>query len=204
MAQFYERYWAERDGTLDDFDLKWPYLAPHLPRQSGITILDLGCGNGAILHQLQKLNPNASYIGLDVSAEGLRVARQNLPGVNLMAIEDGGKFPLADASVDFIFSSEVIEHIYDTRNAFQEMGRVLKPGGSVLLTTPHHGFVKNLMLTVFGFDSHFDPMGPHVRFFSKRTLDRALRQNGIVPQRWGYYGRFYPVSHSIYVIGKKS
>ena len=60
------------------------------------------------------------------------------------------------------------------------------------------------MLTLVGFDSHFDPMGPHVRFFSKRTLDRALRENRLVPEKWGHYGRFYPVPHSIYVLAEKA
>lgn len=114
MAEFYERYWAERDGQLDDFAVKWPHLSRHIPRNGGITMVNFGCGNGAILHELRKLNSTASYLGLDVSAEAMRVARENLPNVGFYAIEDGGKLPIADAGVDFIFSSEVIEHVSTT------------------------------------------------------------------------------------------
>lgn len=204
MAQFYERYWNNDSGHLPDFHIKWPKLRQFIPNQKNITILDFGCGQGAILEELKKINPDARYIGLDVSGTALEKAKKRLPGVEFHLIVDGEKLPLGDRIVDFIFSSEVIEHIYDTENAFSEMTRILKPGGQVLLTTPYHGFLKNLAITLTGFDKHFDPFGPHIRFFSKKTLLDGLRGRGLDILKVGYYGRFYPLSHSIFVLAKKT
>ncbi|MCX6776410.1 MAG: class I SAM-dependent methyltransferase [Candidatus Micrarchaeota archaeon] len=203
MPKFYDRFWSDKKGKLGDFALKWPKLSRYIPRGDAV-ILDFGCGNGEIIKEMMLLNPKAKYIGLDVSKKALSAASAKLPKAEFQLIEDGGCFPLKSASVDFIFASEVVEHIYDTENAFSEIARVLRPNGGVLLTTPYHGIIKNLLTVLLAFDSHFDPEGPHIRFFSKNSLFSCLRKAGLEPVEHGYYGRFYPVPHSIFVLAKKS
>lgn len=200
--RFYERFWDGDSDRLADFELKWPVLSPFIPREGG-SILDFGCGKGEIIGAIKKLNPSARYSGADVSSAALDYASKKYPDVAFVKIEDGGPLPYEDNSFDFIFTSEVIEHVYDTENAFKEIARVLRPGGSILLTCPYHGYLKNLFITLFGFDKHFNPIGPHVRFFSKNTLARCFGAVGLAPIKWGHYGRFYPVPHSIFVIAKK-
>jgi ubiquinone/menaquinone biosynthesis C-methylase UbiE len=204
MSGFYERYWEDGRHELSDFSIKWPRLQGYIPRQPGITIMDFGCGSGHILTEIQRLNPQARLLGLDVSGNALRDAGTRLPEADLRPIRDGDAFPVDDASVDFIFTSEVIEHIYDTENAAAELYRVLRPGGSMLLTTPYHGFVKNLAIVLLNFDTHFDPVGPHVRFFSRTSLTSLLTRQGFEIAEYGVYGRFYPVPHSMYVLARKS
>jgi len=202
--KFYENYWSEESEKLSDFSIKWPKLKQYIPLDSGITVFDFGCGHGSILKEIAKINPAASYIGVDVSENGLNQARKNLPTAVFHKINDGGRIPLEDNSVDFIFSSEVLEHVYETENAFFELSRVLKPGGKFLLTVPYHGFIKNLLIALFGFDRHFDPIGAHIRFFSKKTLFNLLNKFGFNVIKYGYYGRFWPIPHSIWVLAGKS
>jgi len=168
MSKFYENYWGGNVGYLGDFNLKWPKLKKLIPLEDNITIIDFGCGNGKILEEIKKINPKANLIGLDVSETALEQARKNLPEVELYKINDGEKIPLKSEIADFIFSSEVIEHIYDIENAFSEMARILRPGGKILLTTPYHGLIKNLLITIFAFNKHFNPVGSHIRFFTKK------------------------------------
>lgn len=201
--QFYENYWLDSTECLHDFRLKWPRLKKVIPSDTGVVVVDFGCGNGQIIREMNKINPKAEYIGLDISETALKSAKAILPGCKFYKIEDGGSFPLKDKSVDFIFSSEVIEHVYDTENAFSEISRILKANGKLLLTTPYHGFVKNLLIALFAFDSHFNPIGPHIRFFSKRTISNLLKRYGMEPIKYYYYGRFFPLSHSIVVLAKK-
>jgi len=204
MKTFYERYWQGRTGTkLKDFDLKWPKLRRYIPSTKEIVILDFGCGNGKIIKEMMSVNPKAKIIGLDVSESALKVASELLHGVEFRRIVDGGRFPIADGAVDFIFTSEVIEHVYDVRNAFSEMSRVLRLGGRILLTTPYHGFLKNILIVLFNFEKHFDPTGPHVRFFTKKSLVSCFRKAGLEPHEHGYFGRFYPFPHCIFVVAEK-
>lgn len=200
---FYEKYWSRPEGNLSDFKQKWPVLKNFIPLEKEKVILDFGCGNGAILREMAILNPEARYIGIDVSGVALEAAKKKLPATVFYKVGDGEKFPLSDKSIDFVFSSEVLEHVYDIENALSELQRVLKPGGKILLTVPYHGFIKNILITIFAFNRHFDPAGPHIRFFSKKTLFDLLNKFDFNVIKYGYYGRFYPISHSIYVLAEK-
>lgn len=201
--QFYENYWNRQSDYLSDFPLKWPKLKKFIPIDDNITIIDFGCGNGKILEEIKKINPKAKLIGLDVSEIALKEAERNLPEVEFYKIVDGEKFSLNDRIADFIFSSEVIEHIYDTENAFMEMARILKPNGKILLTTPYHGVIKNLLIIIFDFNTHFNPVGAHIRFFTKKTLLGLLNKNNLKLIKIGYYGRFWPINHSFFVLAEK-
>lgn len=118
--------------------------------------LDLGCGSGRFL----ELAPNG--VGADPDPES--------PGLPL----DEGNVPLEHASVDLVWCSEVIEHVADPLALLFEARRVLRPGGRLLLTTPSHGPLRRVALAALRFDSHFDPLGGHLRFFSRRSLTRTL------------------------------
>ena len=201
---FYERYWAsQKDGKPSDFAHKWPVVQRLIPREPGLTILDYGCGNGEILQELRAINSGARYIGVDVSETALATARAAFPEATFHHVSDGQRVPVAAGSVDFIFCSEVIEHVYDTEVVFSEFARLLRQGGQVLLTTPYHGLIKNLLLVSLVFDRHFNPKGPHVRFFSKNSLFGCLKEVQLQPQTCRYYGRFYPISMGICVLARK-
>jgi 2-polyprenyl-6-hydroxyphenyl methylase/3-demethylubiquinone-9 3-methyltransferase len=61
------------------------------------------------------------------------------------------------------------------------MHRHLKPGGVIILTTPYHGYLKNLALSLLNaWDKHFtvDWEGGHIKFFSPKTLSAMLKEAG--------------------------
>lgn len=108
-------------------------IARWLPRTSG-AVLDLGCGAGFYARALQQRT--GAYVGLDLSASGPRLARLLFPESNLAFLRaDATALPLASASIDHAFSTEVIEHIPGVDAVLAEAHRVLKPGGCLLLTT---------------------------------------------------------------------
>ena len=55
---------------------------------------------------------------------------------------------------------------------------MLRPGGRLLLTTPAHGALRRVLLAALRFDAHFDPLGQHVRFFTRASLRAALEGSG--------------------------
>ena len=116
-------------------------------------VLDVGCGRKPYRH----LVPARSYVGLDLDTPELR----ELGGADLFY--DGGKFPVADGSFDAVLCSQVLEHIFDPAEFLAEIRRVLRPGGTLLLTTP------------FAWDEHSQPydFGRYSSFGLRHVLERA-------------------------------
>jgi 2-polyprenyl-3-methyl-5-hydroxy-6-metoxy-1,4-benzoquinol methylase len=136
-------------------------------------VLDVGCGEGYFAHCL--VRAGAEVIAADVSQEALRRARARERELELALITDSGAWPLADASFDVVWAGETIEHVLDTAGWVSEVRRVLRSGGTLLVSTPAHGRALMLALALSGkrFDRHFEPRGDHLRFYSTRSL-RAL------------------------------
>jgi hypothetical protein len=84
------------------------------------------------------------------------------------------------------------------------MHRVLTAGGLLFLSTPYHGLVKNFAVALFGFERHFDPVGPHIRFFTRRSLARALADAGLRVEGFRGLGRTWPVWMNMVVWARKA
>ena len=125
------------------------------------TICDLGCGNGHISGRLARLGYEVT--GVDASASGMAIARRTYPEVEFVeALIDRG---LSVGQFDLVVSSDVIEHMYRPSDLIEAARAVLRPGGQMLLGTPYHGYVKNLVLAASGrMDAHFSALhdGGHI------------------------------------------
>jgi arsenite methyltransferase len=100
----------------------------------GEIVADLGCGGGLdVLLAARKVGSTGKAIGIDMTPEMLALARQNAQQANVRNVEFHlatiDKLPLADASVDCVISNCVINLASDKAAVFQEIARVLKPGG---------------------------------------------------------------------------
>jgi len=84
-----------------------------------------------------------------------------------------------------------------------EINRVLRPGGLYLLTTPYHGVLKNILISLMKFDRHFDPEVSHIRFFDKRGLARCLGRAGFEPVSWSGIGRIWGLYCTWFVVCEK-
>ncbi len=111
--------------------------------------------------------------------------------------------PFPDGSFSAIYSGDVVEHVYDVRSMASELARVLEPGGLLFMSTPYHGLLKNVVLSVFAFDRHFDPEGPHVRFFSERTLRNLLSGAGLTVERFEHFGRRWPLWANMAAVARR-
>ncbi len=118
------------------YDLVAADVRAHLPR--GGVVLDVGCGSGLVADRI--LDLDATYLGIDFPEHHVAyVARRFAPLPGALATRflrgDGELLPLADASVDVVVLSEVIEHLLRPERAVWEIARVLRPGGVLLMTT---------------------------------------------------------------------
>jgi 2-polyprenyl-3-methyl-5-hydroxy-6-metoxy-1,4-benzoquinol methylase len=95
-----------------------------------------------------------------------------------------GQLPteLSGKHFDIVIATEVIEHLYDPRGFIAFARKILSAKrGEFIISTPHHGYIKNLALAIAGkLDSHFTVLwdGGHIKFFSRNTLEQMLREQG--------------------------
>jgi SAM-dependent methyltransferase len=112
--------------------------------------------------------------------------------------------PALEGHFDGVFSSEVIEHLFDVGTYLESIHRLLRPGGTFILTTPYHGLVKNILLDVLNYCGHYDPLGQHIRFFDRKGLRMCLEKWGFTPRVWTGYGRVWPLWRSFFVVARSS
>jgi SAM-dependent methyltransferase len=184
-SAYHDRIWeaVPEDAPTPDLELRQRFLFERVADVRGADggparVLDVGCGEGHLTAALAGAGHSA--LGADVSAEALRRARSLYPYLDLRAIPADGEWPLADASFDFVWAGDVLEHVADTLGWLSEVRRVLRSGGVFALTTPSHGRASllALALTPRGFDRRFDPRGDHLRFYTRRALAELLGEFG--------------------------
>jgi 2-polyprenyl-3-methyl-5-hydroxy-6-metoxy-1,4-benzoquinol methylase len=173
-------------------------------------ILDAGCGSGYIMGELSKKEYENLW-GFDFSSSGISLARKELSNIaNRFEIHDVYKkdlpikFPKKDYNA--VLSSEVIEHLYDPNMYLANINHWLKKDGYLIITTPYHGYLKNLIIALLGkWDSHHttDWEGGHIRFFSKKSLCAMLSENGFEPLKFYGVGRIPYLWKSMIIVAKK-
>lgn len=169
--------WKSADA-LADHAYTLPAITHLLPGEA-LTILDVGCGNGYIASQLAAMNHNVNAI--DASEDGIVIACKAHPDVRFQVHSAYDDLRDIVVEVDLVVSSEVIEHLYQPRLFLENVFEVLRPGGYLILTTPYHGYLKNLALSLFNYwDKHHtvDREGGHIKFFSEKTLTQMLNSCG--------------------------
>jgi 2-polyprenyl-6-hydroxyphenyl methylase/3-demethylubiquinone-9 3-methyltransferase len=149
----------------------------------GVRVLDVGCGNGFVCSRF--LDFGCSAVGIDLSIEGIERARQAYPQgrFELVAADSEVLEKLGEAPFDLVVSTEVVEHLYAPREWAAGCFNALKPGGRLLCSTPYHGYLKNLALSLSGhWDTHANPLwdGGHIKLWSRRTLAALLDEAGFV------------------------
>ena len=102
--------------------------------EPGQTVLDLGCGAGTdLLISAQMVGPEGRVIGVDMTKSMLTRARQSAAAMDLHNVELHQSLieslPVEDASVDVVISNGVIDLVPDKNAVFDEIDRVLRPGG---------------------------------------------------------------------------
>jgi len=116
--------------------LEHRYVECLLPRIEGLDVVDLGCGTGRWLNRLASRSPR-SLVGIDASAEMLKIAKCKLSDDARLVLADCENLPLHRASIDFIVSSFVASYFDNFPSAATQMRRILRPGGSIILTDVH-------------------------------------------------------------------
>jgi SAM-dependent methyltransferase len=164
-------------------------LEAELPDWRAKEIADVGCGTGAILNQLG--NPERN-VGIDLAPEAISFCRQR--GLNNVQQGDIHALPFPDASFDAVICSSVLYHqwVSDVEGAVQEMHRVLRPGGVLLINVPAFPFLHS---------SH-DEAVMTARRFRRREIRKLLQKQNFKIQRLTYWTTFlFPLAVAARTLG---
>ena len=168
-------------------------------------ILDLGCGNGALCKTLS--GAGFEVVGCDADEKGIQLAQQENPKISFkhLGVYDDPLL-LASTNFDAVISTEVIEHLFLPRYLPKFANAVIKDGGYLIVTTPYHGYFKNLVLSILNkWDSHHSPSwdGGHIKFWSPATLTKLLEENGFLVKSFQGVGRFPYLWKSMILVAQK-
>jgi 2-polyprenyl-3-methyl-5-hydroxy-6-metoxy-1,4-benzoquinol methylase len=197
-------YCWDIDGHVESHDYLLAPVLTLLRKYGARRVLDLGCGNGSFSARLA--SHGFEVTGVDFSASGIERARANFPSLHFA--QHDLQQPL-DASYshrfDAVVSTEVIEHLLLPRMVMQNATHALAAGGHLIVTTPFHGYAKNLLLALTNsFDGHWHPLRDygHIKFFSRATLTQLFIESGFSDLRFSTAGRMPPLGKSMVVAGQ--
>jgi len=185
------------------------YLSPLIlalcRKHNATSILDLGCGNGALVKDLTAARFHV--VGCDPSESGIYYAQQAVPQSRFyqLGVYDDPK-QIEEDNFDVVVSTEVVEHLFYPRYLPRFAKAKLKSGGLVILSTPYHGYIKNLVLSLTNkWDSHHTALwdGGHIKFWSCRTLTTLLEEEGFRFEQFIGCSRIPYLWKSMVVVGRK-
>ena len=151
-----------------------------LPKKEKSLFLDIGCGNGHFndfIHEFRY-----SYHGIDISEKQLKEAQER--GLDVKRHDLTKRWPYKEGTFDVVLASEIIEHIFDTDFFLLECKRVLKEGGTLIVSTPNICSLGGRIRCLLGkrppaIDcraKHYTP--GHIRAFSHHDLKTLFKENG--------------------------
>ena len=169
---------------------------------NGKRVFEIGFGNGANAARLRDLGYEVT--GVEPSLQGYEMASHLDLNLHQGSTDEDlaerfGRFPI-------VISLEVIEHVFSPATYARRVNDLLEPGGIAIISTPYHGYLKNLALALTGkMESHFTALweGGHIKFFSRRTLGIAFARFGLEEIAFRRVGRVAPLAKSMIGVYRK-
>lgn len=175
------QYFFKDSNNLITSDFLIPILEKQFKALRPKSILDVGCGNGSIARHF--LHAGYDVYGIDASVKGIEYAKSIFKDRFYLQDINDQELPLEirNKSFDLIISTEVIEHMYSPTNFMRFCHCNLLDHGHLIISTPYHGYLKNLALALSGkLDRHFTALweGGHIKFWSEETLTKLVQSQG--------------------------
>ncbi|HEX9639713.1 MAG TPA: class I SAM-dependent methyltransferase, partial [Candidatus Krumholzibacteria bacterium] len=148
-------------------------------------LLDVGCGTGR--HILELSRYPGTFVGLDMAREdlfwfrswlGIHALKGPLTASVHMVEGDGERVPFADGLFDIVLCTETLEHVPNDRAILLELLRVLKPGGTLVISVPDEYSERILWRMSYRYRN---TPGGHVRIYRRNDIKRLMRESGARP-----------------------
>lgn len=176
-------------GYLRQRDSFYKWLLHVLEVKPGRRLLDISCGQGALVQFAHQTGLRAS--GLDLSPDATRLASQQTPAASL-SVADATRLPYGDSTFDYVTNVGSLEHYFAPHDAIQEMARVLRLDGTALVLTPNTFGLLGNILHVWRTGDVFDDGQPLQRYGTNAQWRRLLTANGLQVEGTLKYERALP------------
>ncbi len=160
----------------------------------GCRFLEIGCSNGIIIEAISNNFYSTDTYGVDIDEKALKSALERGVKVKQLNLNEE-KLPYSNDYFDVVLFEEVIEHLVNPDNVLEEIFRVLKPKGYVLITTPNLGYWVNRLVILFGYQPFWtetstkyntgkfrknlaEPISGHLRLYTLKALKELIRLYG--------------------------
>ena len=168
------------------------------------SIFDLGCGNGAMAELLRR--HRYEVVGVDPSTSGIREAHRAYPDLQLFVGSAYDDLAARFGKFQAVLSLEVVEHVYYPRKFAATLFSLVRPGGLAIVSTPYHGYLKNVGLALSGkLDGHFTALWDqgHIKFWSIPTLKELLMEAGFGGISFQRVGRIPVFAKSMIAVARR-
>ena len=178
MTEWREAVWAAvPEGAVPErFEERRDWLLGFV--SPGDRVLDIGCGEGSFAAALA--GAGAQVTMADVAKGALERASIGAPDADAVLLVEDQPLPFAEGAFDIVWCGETLEHVADATGLATELRRVLRPGGTLLVTTPNQPQLAVALEALAGrpLEERLDPRADHLRFFTARTLRGLLEGAG--------------------------
>ena len=142
-------------------------------------ILDVGCGSGNFFAYINSISKKISYTGID--SDNSKLSKKKFKNKNFNIIDKDLRNTWHLGEYDFVWSSEVIEHLFDDKKFFNKLVKSTKIGGYILITTPNlEGYLSFAKKYKWPIEPSKDEIIGHVRLgYSENDLINLSRENNL-------------------------
>ena len=165
--------------------LRLRYCLADLAHARG-TVLEVGCGAGAMARAIKRGRPDLQVVGCDISQKAIALARQDPQGVSF-EVGDAYGLPYRDGNFEAVVMFDVLEHLSEPGRSIREVVRVLSPGGLFHLFVPCEGELHTIhgILARLGWRAK-EKYGGHIQRLTARDVIVELERAGleVLRSRW--------------------
>jgi ubiquinone/menaquinone biosynthesis C-methylase UbiE len=178
LVEFYDTKgfyrWTKGSFKQDRVKKMYSYCADFLKDAHGRIVLDIGSGTGDFISLLAEKFPHNTYHGNDLSERAVGMHKDAEKNISWSVGDFNAKTAYEDNFFDLVIAGEVIEHLSDTDRFLEEVHRILKPGGTVLITTPNLASWLDRFMLLFGMQPFSTEVSNVSRCFGRERFYRLI------------------------------
>lgn len=185
-----KNYFETFDGKY--CNLMYESVMKKIKMQPFDSILDVGCGTGAILSIVINEYKDAKAYGIDFSEKMIEKASELLGRKVQLTVGDSDNLPWKDHVFDLIVCNSSFHHYPEPIKVLKEMRRVLKSNGRIIIADPWWSDTKRFLINLY-LDSPFN-FGGDVRIYSEQEMHNLLIECGFKSVEWEIVGKKFSIA----------